>query len=228
MVNLCWCIDRIRRHLGSGPPSCNSCPSTNRCIQGPSRVQTICETWKAETANVLTPLIWQVDETMFRAQTESESASKKSAEKMIDNKKNRKMAAELCDELCVCVGKLEDGCLVVSLRWLFRMRECSLSLQQYNPIPCSACGVSFYDTATLTVLLFLHYFWQCKWLITLKMALCGEKNPGIMGVKSLAFRLQPFSIGLRSPSKRISQTRGKISHPYLMTVIVGHLLTPCE
>lgn len=95
----------------------------------------------AETANVLTPLIWQVDETMFKAQTESESASKKSAEKMIDNnnKKNRKMAAELCDELCVCVygetGGWVFSCVITLIVQNERMFSVSPTIQ-LNPLFC--------------------------------------------------------------------------------------------
>lgn len=96
--------------------------------------------------------------------------------------------------------------------------------QQYNPIHCPVYGASFCNTATLAILLSSHYFWQCKWLIPLKTALCGEQNPGIIWVKSLAFRLQPCSFGSRSPSLRTSQSRGEISHPHLMTVIFGDLL----
>lgn len=96
--------------------------------------------------------------------------------------------------------------------------------QQYNPLHCPIYGVTFCNTATLAILLSSHYFWQCKWLIPLETALCGEQNPGIIWVKSLAFRLQPCSVGPRSPSLRISQSRGEISHPHLMTVIFGDLL----
>lgn len=113
-------------------------------------------------------------------------------------------------------------CLAASLCRLLKIR--ARVSQQYNPIHCPVYVASFCNTATLAILLSSHYFWQCKWLIPLKTALCGQQNPGIIWVKSRAFRLQPCSVGPRSPSSRTSQSRGEISHPHLMTVIFGDLL----
>lgn len=199
MVNLCWCIDRITLHLGSVPQSPNSCPSAEWCIRGSSQVQAIYNgaSTSPETANV--PSIdsscfdsW--DKTIWELWAKTSGQFSGLWEKFPWNQQRKwdwqgggtppgkctKRREDMCVGVCargkwrlgVEVGAEAGSLSAASVLRLSKMREYLLSLQQWNPIPCSPylLGLFSVTPATFAFLLFIHYLWQCKWLITFKMA----------------------------------------------------------
>lgn len=150
-----------------------------------------------------------------------EKKKKKSPEKWTKTMRN---AEYLYIWKCVCIRrKWEVGAgrvgtdaglpSAASVLRLVQKHERIVIVQKRNPIP----RFFFYllellsvTPATFAVLLFIHYLWQCKWLITFKMAPKGEQTPGMMWMKSWAFRLRPSSLGPKIPVRVEGTAEGKL------------------
>lgn len=201
MVNLCWCIDRIRLHLGSEPrvPTAVHLQSgAFKCLLGSRRYV---QEHQPETVNE--PDVDALILTGGTKQSESPELKQADYSAASDFPWNQQgkwdwqggggketSAGNVCDTMRWCAWCVQVG------------RSCQSSdgpqLAQ-SVAPTAQPNPMFFLIATLTILLFIHYLWQCKWLITFKMAPWGEQTPEIMGMKSLAFRFQPSSLGLKIP-----------------------------